>query len=82
MTLRQGCAKVLNDHGAHKSQDLGRYATIRQYRQGFLTYYKREKKTQGIYLSPYIKVSDANPGDAGASECVAESGADAAEVIR
>jgi hypothetical protein len=52
MTLRQGCARILNDPGAYKPLNLGECARVSQDRQGFLTYRTREKKSQRIYLSP------------------------------
>ena len=51
MTLRQGCARVLNDHGAYNPLNLDKYAMIRQYRQGFLTYRTREKKYREFIFS-------------------------------
>jgi len=65
MILRQGCARVVDDPGAHKSLNLGECARVRQDRQGFLTYCARTRKIKGFFFFLYIRISDQNPGDPG-----------------
>jgi hypothetical protein len=53
MTLRQGCARVLGDPGAHNLLNLGECARVRQDRQGLPTYRMRARKIQDLFFSLY-----------------------------
>ena len=46
MTLRQGCARVIDDPGAYKPLNLGECAMVRQDRQDLGTYRARARKIQ------------------------------------
>ena len=44
MIVRQGCARVVDDPGAHNPLSFGECARVRQDRQGFTTYRARARK--------------------------------------
>ena len=64
MILRQDCARVISNPGAHKSLNLGKRARMRQDRQDLITYCVRERKIQNLFLSLGNNKSN-NPGDPG-----------------
>ena len=70
MILRQDCARIISNPGAHKPLNLGKRARMRQDRQGLTTYRARAEKIQNLFLSLGSNKSN-NPGDPGASSIYA-----------
>jgi hypothetical protein len=72
MIVRQDCARVISNPGAHKLLNLGERARMRQDRQGLATYCTREKKYRMYYVFFSIDNNRSkNPGDPGASSIYA-----------
>jgi hypothetical protein len=58
MILRQGCARVVLDPGAHNTLNLGECARVRQDRQGPATYYVRAREMHVFSFFLYINNSE------------------------